>query len=84
MILLDGSPKLFIWIENDKVHFEDSYEKDDKDVCLIYNFSKNFVSSVDKEDKILIRLLGKNHLKTLVAFMNSTFIPNIIEQNSWP
>lgn len=84
MILLDGSPKLFIWIENDKVHFEDTCEKDDKDVCLIYNFSKNFVSSVDKEDKILIRLLGKNHLKTLVAFMNSTFIPNIIEQNSWP
>jgi hypothetical protein len=50
-----------------------------KDVVLIYNFSKNFVSSVDKEDKILIRLLGKNHLKTLVTFMNSTFIPNIIE-----
>lgn len=79
LVLLDGTPRLFIWIDGDKVHFEDHYQKDQKDVVLIYNFSKNFVSSVDKEDKILIRLLGKNHLKTLVTFMNATFIPNIIE-----
>lgn len=56
----------------------------DKDVVFVYNFSKNFVSSVDKEDKIIVRGLSKNHLKVLVNFMNSTFIPNIIEQSSWP
>ena len=42
------------------------------------------MSSVDKEQKVLIELIGKNHLKTLVNFMNNTFIPNIIEERSWP
>lgn len=46
---------------------------------LLYNFSKNYVSAVDKEEKILIRLIGKNHLKTLVNFMNTVFIPNILD-----
>lgn len=53
-------------------------------MVLIYNFSKNFVSIVDKEEKILIRLLEKNHLITLVDFMNHEFIPKIVEQTSWP
>lgn len=53
-------------------------------MALICNFSPNYVSSVDKEQKVLIELIGKNHLKTLVNFMNNTFIPNIIEERSWP
>lgn len=84
VILLDGTNKLFAWIENDEIFFKDSYEGGEKDVVLICNFSPNYVTSVDKEQKMLIELIGRNHLKSLVNFMNSTFIPNIIEERSWP
>lgn len=84
VLLLDGTNKIFVWIDDDVVFFKDAYVVGDKDVALIYNFSQNYVSSVDKAEKLLIRLIGKNHLKTLVDFMNLTFIPNIIEERSWP
>ena len=84
LILLDGTPKLFIWITDDKVDFAETYKGMEKDAVLVYNFSKNYVSAVDKEEKILIRHVGKNHLKCLVNFMNNTFIPQIIKEKSWP
>lgn len=84
LILLDGSPKLYVWVIDDKVDFADAYKGGHDNVVLIYNFSHNYVSSVDKEEKILIKLLAKNHLKALVNFMNNTFIPQIIKEKSWP
>ena len=84
LILLDESPKLFIWITDDHVHFSENYVGGEKDVVLVYNFSKNYVSGADKQDKVLIKHIGKNHLKSLVNFMNNTFIPQIIREKSWP
>ena len=46
VILLDGTNKLFAWIENDEIFFKDSYEGGEKDVVLICNFSPNYVTSV--------------------------------------
>ena len=68
----------------DKVEFSDTFKGGDRDIVLIYNFSKNYVSSADKEQKLLIRPIGKNHLKALVNFMNNTFIPQIVKEKSWP
>lgn len=83
LILRDGLIKLFIWVKEDVLYFNEN-TTDYDDAVVIFNFSKNYVSNVDKEDKILIRYLGKNQLKTLVSFMNSTFIPNIMNETSWP
>ena len=36
------------------------------------------------ESKVFVRRVEKNHLKSLVNFMNNTFIPSIMHENSWP
>ena len=85
ILLLDGGNKLYVGIKDDVICYQNTFEEgEERDMVVIYNFSPNYVSSVDKEQKVLIELLGKNHLKCLVQFMNSTFIPTIIEEKSWP
>ncbi len=53
-------------------------------MALIFNFGKDPVTSYDFERKVLIRKVEVNHLKSLVSFMNTIFIPSIMAENSWP
>jgi len=50
-----------------------------QDTVLVFNFGKEPVSIFDIEKKILVRKIEKNHLKSLVSFMNSIFIPSIMD-----
>jgi len=54
------------------------------DTAMVFNFSKDTVSILDVDRKMLVRLVQKNHLKSLVNFMNTIFIPSIMDEGSWP
>lgn len=47
-------------------------------MALIFNFGREVVTAYDVENKILVRKVEKNHLKSLVSFMNTIFIPAIM------
>lgn len=53
-------------------------------MALFYNFAHDVVTQRDLEMKILIRLIQKNKLKSLLQFMNTVFIPSIMNESSWP
>ncbi len=53
-------------------------------MALLYNFATDVVLVKDLEMKILIRLVQKNKLKSLLTFMNTVFIPSIMNESSWP
>lgn len=53
-------------------------------MAVIYNFSTDVLTAKDLEMKMLIRLVQKNRLKSLLTFMNSIFIPSIMNESSWP
>ena len=85
IILLKDDPKLFVWIENDKLYY--SKEADVSlqiDMAILYNFSTDIVTFRDLDMKILIRQIQKNKLKSLLNFMNTVFIPTIMNEDSWP
>ena len=53
-------------------------------MALFYNFAHDVVTQRDLEMRILIRLIQKNKLKSLLQFMNTVFIPSIMNESSWP
>ena len=53
-------------------------------MAVIYNFSTDILTLKDLDMKLLIRLIQKNKLKSLLIFMNSVFIPTIMNEGSWP
>lgn len=53
-------------------------------MAVIYNFSSGIVTLRELDMKILIRLVQKNRLKSLLTFMNTVFIPSIMNEASWP
>ena len=63
--------KLFIWINGESVAWSREVPKEIiGDTALVFNFSNGPVSMVDMEQKIMVREVKKNHLKSLVLFMN--------------
>lgn len=54
------------------------------EVAILYNFSMEILTVKDLEMKLLVRLMQKNKLKSLLSFMNTVFIPSIMNEESWP
>lgn len=76
---------MFIWIQNDKVFHSDELDPlQESDSAIIFNFSPEPITVQNMEFKILIKLVQKNHLKSLLSFMNNAFIPSIMVEDSWP
>lgn len=50
------------------------------DMAVLYNFSTDIVTAKDLDMKLLIRLIQKNKLKSLLTFMNTVFIPSIMNE----
>jgi dynein heavy chain len=77
--------KLFVWICEDETKFSTEVPHEiATDTAIIFNFSKDIVTAYDFERKILVRKIEKNHLKSLVGFMNTIFIPAIMNEGTWP
>lgn len=77
--------KLFVWIESEEVRFSNEVPHEIiHDTALVFNLGKEPVKAFEVDRKVLVRPVQKNHLKSLVSFMNSAFIPSIMEEGSWP
>ena len=73
-----------MWICDDKVYFETEVPKGIiYDTAVIFKISKEELTELD-ESKIIVRKIEKNHLKSLLNFMNNIFIPTIMAEKSWP
>jgi nucleoside diphosphate kinase len=76
--------KLFVWVNQDKVCYDQEVPRGITiDTAVIFKVTPEELISLD-ESKIIVRKIEKNHLKSLVGFMNSTFIPTIMNEKSWP
>ena len=76
--------KLFVWVCDDQVFFETEVPKGiTYDTAVIFKISKEELTELD-DSKILVRKIEKNHLKSLLNFMNNLFIPTIMAEKSWP
>ena len=76
--------KLFVWISEDHVYFETEVPKGiSYDTAVIFKVCKEELIELD-ESKLIVRKIEKNHLKSLLNFMNHMFIPTIMTEKSWP
>jgi hypothetical protein len=49
-------------------------------MAVIINFANHVVTTRDLDVKVLIKLIQKNRLKSLLTFMNTIFIPCIMNE----
>lgn len=84
-ILEEAGLMLFISIEKDAVKFTPNVPLEIKeDTAVVIKLTSECITQLDIETKILVRKIEKNHLKSLVSFMNNLFIPTIMAEKSWP
>lgn len=71
--------KLFVWLEGDETRWSSEIpHRIEHETAVLLNFGKQEIHSYDVETKMYVRRVEKNHLKSLVTFMNNTFIPSIM------
>ena len=83
-LLDDIGLKLFVWINQDQVFFDTDVPRGITiDTAVIFKITREELTHLD-ESKIIVRKIEKNHLKSLLQFMNNMFIPTIMGEKSWP
>ena len=76
--------KIFIWVSEDQVFFDSEVPRGiAHDTAVIFKISKEELTELD-DSKLIVRKIEKNHLKSLLSFMNNMFIPTIMSEKSWP